>query len=527
MDHYQKILLVIMVFVSIKVYTEEPDSLVLKSDLSFHSNLEKIAFESLDSDNGPNYIYLFLAIDDSVVADELNEVKRRISNQIDSYRNNAKFVNAKEKKKVKTIYNDIHANYLKKYEESQYFPDLFNEGLYNCVTASAYYALLFQNLDIPYTIKESYDHVYILTYPDSYSIRVETTDPQKGYLVYDDRFKSQFVEFLKESKLISEIEYKQKTSDELFNEYFYKEEDINLLELAGLQYYNKAIDYLTSQKYEEAFAMTEKSAYLHPSERAGYMLLICAANVLNGCNYEDIHYADYIFKAARYNKYGIKNDNIIDQFIDVTQKLLIAQYNTRLYDAYFNRIIHNLEDSTLINEISFIYYYERARILLNDNKFDLSLAFAENAYNLKPKHVDARNLFVTDVLESFSQIDDFQDGLDKLNQYIATYPDLMNNNQFNTLRGTLTLGMSVDFFMSGNTGEAFSKISAFEEIAENSTLDFGNYILNQVLVEAYSRAASYYFRRGNSKASRIYLEKGLYYAPNSYELSSKLRSLNY
>ncbi|MCB2221512.1 MAG: hypothetical protein KQI35_14020 [Bacteroidetes bacterium] len=527
MSHFQKILLVITAFLSIQIYATEPDSLVIKSDLSFHSNLEKVAFESLDSDNGPNYIYLFIAIDDSCGADELNDIKRRISNQISSYENNSKFINAKEKKKVKTIYSDIHEDYLKKYEEGQYFPDLFNEGLYNCVTASAYYGLIFQNLNIPYTIKESYDHVYILTYPETFSIRVETTDPRKGYLVYDDRFKSQFVDFLKESKLISETEYKQKTSDELFNEYFYKEEDINLLELAGLQYYNKAVDCLANQKYEEAFAMVEKSAYLHPSERAGYMLLICVANVLNGCKYEDIHYADYIFKAARYDKYGIKNDNIIDQFIDVTQKLLIAQYNTKLYDAYFNRIIDNLEDSVLINEISFIYYYERARILLNDNKFDLSLVFAEKAYNLKPKHVDARNLFVTDVLETFSQINDFQESLDQLNRYITTYPDIMNNNQFNTLRGTLTLGMSVDFFMSGNTREAFGKLGAFEEIAENSTLDFGNYILNEVLVEAYSRAASYHFRKGNSKASREYLERGLKYAPNSYELSSKLRSLNY
>ncbi len=527
MNHYHLSLPGLLLLISFHLWAGEPDTIVFKDDLSFHSNLEKVAFESLENEKGPNYIYLFVAIDDSCTADQLNGIRHRLTDQVNEFANNHKFSKAKEKKKIKIIYNDIHSKFLSKYGENYYFPEIFSGGNYNCVTASALYGLILKDLDITYTIKESFNHVYILTYPDTYSIRIETTDPTSGYLVYNDKFKEQFISFMAEAKLISQTERQEKSVDELFNEYYYKEEDIDLLELAGLQYYNKAVDLLSEEKYEEAFMMAEKSAYLHNTEKSGYMLLICLANVLDGCHYEDIRYADYIYKGARYHHYGITTDDVVDQFADVTNKLLINEYNTQLYDAYYHRIMDHLEDTSLMNEISFIYNYERGRILYNDNQYDNSVAFAEKAYQLKPRHVDARNLFVSDVLQTFTNVEDPESSLKQLNHYIERYPDLMNDKDFNTLRCVLNLGIGVDLFMSDKPQEAFEKIHDFEKIADQSYPDFSNFYLSKVLVEAYSRAASYYFRKGNSNKARYYLEQGLKYAPNSYELRSKLSSLNY
>lgn len=518
------ITLLISIFISY-LFASKPDSIVFLKDLSFQTSYEKDAFFSLNTTDGPAYSHLFIS-SDSCTSRDFIDVNLSISNQISAYLNNDKFKNLSDKKKIKKIYNELHETYLKKYELNCSFNKLFKKGDYNCVTASAFYGIVFNELKIPFIIKESYDHVYIVTYPQTSSISVESTDPQKGYYAYDGRAKAQFVDFMKESKMISQDEYDQKSTEELFNEYYYKEEEINLSQLAGVQYHNKAVKFLEEKQFEKSFEMAEKSYYLHPNERMGYLLLVTAANVLNGCNYEDIHYADYIYKISRYEKYGVSGDGVRDEFIKLTQKLLVSQYDTTLYDAYFYQIINNIDDTLLTDEISFLYNYERGRILYNDNKYNSSMSFAEEAYKLKPKHVDARKLFVSNVISNLSTLNNPHDILILLNTYTENYPDIMNSNNFSELRCTLLLGLSVESFMEGNSDQGFKYIQTFEEVEETYSINFNSYMINEAVVEAYSRAASHYFRRGNYKNAKYYLNQGLKYAPNSYELKNKLRSIN-
>jgi tetratricopeptide (TPR) repeat protein len=101
----------------------------------------------------------------------------------------------------------------------------------------------------------------------------------------------------------------------------------------------------------------------------------------------------------------------------------------------------------------------------------------------------------------------------------------MNNNNFNELRCTLLLGLSVESFATGNSRQAFEYIQNFEEVEELYPINFNTYIINDAVVEAYSRAASYYYRKGNFKVAKHFLNKGLKYAPNSYELKNKLNSI--
>jgi tetratricopeptide (TPR) repeat protein len=519
-------LLQLFIFLFFKLsLSQGTDSLVFFPELKFHSEIEKEIFNKIHTANRTDFPLLFVVVSDSISELEVNKIENSVESMISKYRN-VKFESASEKKKIKTLYNEVHVSLLKKYEINRYFKDIFSTGEYNCVSGSALYGIILSELNIPYTIKESYNHTYLLTYPESESIKIEPTDPLEGYMYYDDHAKSKFTEFLKNAKLISETEFVEKSTDDLFNEYFFKENDIDLIRLAGLQYYNKSVELIESKKFEECFAMAEKSYYLYPQERTGYMLLISAANILNGCNYSDIKYADYIYKLSRYKKFGITDDNIYDLFINVNQKLLISLYNTDLYDQFYERINLNLNDSILSDRISFVYYYERGRILYNNNKIDKSLVFIERAYEINPKHADVQNLFYTVLLASF-ELNDSQPEmvLSTMETYAGKFPELMNNEHFNQLRCAITLGMGVDKFNLGENSEALEYINRFENIMNSTEISSGSYYLNEMITEAYSRAASYYYRRGNSKMAETYLKNGLKYAPQSYELKDKLRNL--
>nr|NQU92118.1 hypothetical protein [Bacteroidota bacterium] len=214
-----------------------------------------------------------------------------------------------------------------------------------------------------------------------------------------------------------------------------------------------------------------------------------------------------------------------DLFIDVTQKLFIAEYNINMYDRYYERIVSHIADSILKDDISFAYNYERGRILFNDTKYDQSLPYLEKAYRIKPKHVDAGNLFIGGIMNSIIGNSDHESALSKLNYHIEKYPDLMDNKNFSELRCTILLAISVDNFSLNDHTKAFECLQRFEDISPPHPIEANSYMMNEAIQEAYSRAASYYFRKGDYRRAKKYLNKGLEYVPNSFELKHKLQSI--
>ncbi len=108
-----------------------------------------------------------------------------------------------EVKKVKYVYDYVHKQFLKVYKLQNSFADIFSKGEYNCVSASALYAIIFTKLDIPFNIIEAPHHVYLVAYPQTFKILIETTSPEKGYYQFNDNFINQYVKILYNSKLIS------------------------------------------------------------------------------------------------------------------------------------------------------------------------------------------------------------------------------------------------------------------------------------------------------------------------------------
>ena len=78
-------------------------------------------------------------------------------------------------------------------------------------------------------------------------------------------------------------------------------------------------------------------------------------------------------------------------------------------------------------------------------------------------------------------------------------------------------------FESKNPTEGISLMELFEStVSENP-----NYIFNRnVLGDAYSKAAVYYFKKGYSTKARSIIRTGLNYAPDNYQLKSRLMMIS-
>jgi hypothetical protein len=171
------------------------------ADLTYASTFEHKAFNDYALKK-PDYFALFLAIDSTVTETQYKIWKGTFDKAVEGL--STEFADKKKNdKKARFLYEGVHKSFLSKYEELSFFNQIFRNGVYNCVTATALYSLVFQRFSVPYAIQERPTHVYLVAYPEQERIQIETTTPIGGYRIYDQAFKQQYVKKLTDYKLIS------------------------------------------------------------------------------------------------------------------------------------------------------------------------------------------------------------------------------------------------------------------------------------------------------------------------------------
>lgn len=216
----------------------------------FHSEFEQISF----NENSENAFALLLASDQSMTTDKYTEFESEFSNMLAKLHRTQSRSRNKSAFLEKTFYQ-IHRKNLGWYENYVSFAQTLEKRKYDCLTGTALYALILDKLEIPYKVLEFDFHIFLLAEADGREILIEATDPLGGFVTdaseIDRRIKS---------SLLNE-QYK----DQYYRTYLQNE--INLVELAGLQYYNLAVDLFNKQKYKEAKRFIKKANLLYPSER--------------------------------------------------------------------------------------------------------------------------------------------------------------------------------------------------------------------------------------------------------------------
>jgi len=154
-----------------------------------------------------------------------------------------------KKKSLKIIFKEIHKKYFIQYKDNPSFDKIFSAGIYNCLTASALYSLVFDYLEISYQIREKPSHVYVVAYPQDLKVIVESTLPAEGLYQLKDKDLKKVREELYKNKIISEEESKSINDDELWEAYVLADKEINLQNLIGLHYFNLGIASIINEDF--------------------------------------------------------------------------------------------------------------------------------------------------------------------------------------------------------------------------------------------------------------------------------------
>jgi hypothetical protein len=234
----------------------------IDDSLLFTSDLEKKAFQTCDNNEFDPLIFL-LACDpdiDSVkyykIKHELLAYAGKLRAKQNKYSNEIKFLHF--------VFFNVHNQYLRRYRQTETFYEIFNEGIYNCVSGTALYAWLMSQLGYSPEIFELRYHMFLsVALNNSRQILLETTDPLNGFVDSNELILRRIRQYLDGEK--EALKKNRLLSAPFNNEIIFQE--ISLKKLTGLQYYNLAIDLINEKNYFDALRALKKAGILYPESQ--------------------------------------------------------------------------------------------------------------------------------------------------------------------------------------------------------------------------------------------------------------------
>ncbi len=425
------------------------------------------------------------------------------------------------KKKLKILIKNVQDAFLKNYQDVCFFSDLFTSGTYNCVTASAIYSMVLDELKIPYQIRQKGQEVYVIANPDESPTLIRTY-PINRITQYNNKMMSNFVEFLHDQKIIFDQEFKSETAETLFAKYFIAEKKVSIKQLAGVLYYNKGIILYDKTDHEDALRNFEKAELLYPSYLILYMKSIAAINVLN----ED--HQKKLFRGKSLAKYLLSSgvnpktmNNAKNFFSEVTNELVMNHPNIQLYDQYFNELRQYL-DSISIKEFAQTYFFFKSYYLYYKNDHTNALSFLVKAYQINPDNIQTQQLakeLTYRILENITNNINSFESFQKMFQWFPFLKDERNLQKiylYTCARAVTEAYQERDY----NMGNGILAIMEAELIKSNI-----NEFEQEPIEFVYNQIATYYYGIGNYSQALKALARGIGLLPKSEILKKRYQSI--
>ncbi|MCB0602628.1 MAG: hypothetical protein KDC28_15430 [Saprospiraceae bacterium] len=140
---------------------------------------------------------------------------------------------------LRTFFYKTHRKYLKQYVPYSSVQQTLSVGAYDCVSGTALFATFLQALNVPFEIRETGYHVFVIAKLDDKFILLESTDPSAGFVEDQQAIIHQVQQYIFDGLDAAMV------SRPIHN-------TITLEQLEGLMFYNRALDYFQHHDREMA-----------------------------------------------------------------------------------------------------------------------------------------------------------------------------------------------------------------------------------------------------------------------------------
>ncbi len=485
-------------------------------NLAYVSPFEKSIFQELNkgSDVKSALTDYFFALDSSYTSDKAENDRKKVDKFLQSLEK--KVLKYNDKKRVKYIFDQVHNQFFRKYDIEAYFSDIFTSSTYNCVTGSALYSYAFQYFKIPFQIKETPTHVFLVAFPKKYNIYIETTVPGKiGTYTPTNAMIKNAVDKMIELKLVTSAEVAKKGYNKTFNDYYYGDENITPMELAGLQYYNKAVSSVNEENFKTAYESMQKSSVLYENKRSQLFLEGILGLLVDELDFTNFENFDWFIRLC----------HTLTEHDYLTYKLHSIVSNSSLPDKNRDIIEDKIENEKFSEELKIklleVVYVNRASRFDKQQQRKKAMVYAEKLFELNPKNLDAKNFIALYAINSLFQKNLGIERLDDLEILVTKYPFLETYGSYAQYQTYIYSYLVSDNFTKNRRTSGLKYLVLLENVLEENINEVD---LNQELIgAAYAAVGAYFYRNQQVSKSVEYLKKGLKYSPENENISRKLR----
>ncbi|HEY0740737.1 MAG TPA: hypothetical protein VGD40_04710 [Chryseosolibacter sp.] len=162
---------------------------------------------------------------------------------------------------VRQIFVKTHSRFLRAFKPNATFSQLFSNGNYNCLTATALIGTTLQHFGYSFRIFETNHHIFILVNTDRGTTLLETTDPFTG--------------FITDPKIVEEkiSAYKSATASKPDSRVIQFEfqtrvfREVTLENITGLLHFNHSVSAYNRKDFEESTRHLEEASKYYQSSR--------------------------------------------------------------------------------------------------------------------------------------------------------------------------------------------------------------------------------------------------------------------
>jgi tetratricopeptide (TPR) repeat protein len=485
--------------------------------LLYKSNFEKNVFKRTIDKRDIDFIALYAAInsDSAGYQQYLSEIRgfyASLDKKIAGVR--------APKQKAKLIFKEVHDHFFIQYEENVYFDNIFQNGLYNCLTASMLYSLVLTKYDIPFEIKEKPTHVYLVAFPGTENILFETTLP-KGFYMPDEKARREYVNALVTMKIISQEYVNSVGVPRAFNEFYYNNESITLQQLAGLQYFNEALTFYKEGELTSAITSAIKANTLYPCPKLLYIKTSLIREALSNSTFESLTDVLYLAEFANSSTDVRSKKFVFDVFEDILNNSLIKKGNEKFVTEVYELLQKRVEDTATANEISYTYNLGMGHWHGMKGNMDETLEFAEKAYAVNPNDARLQELIVKAVVLKTEKVRGTNSNIATLNGYAESFPFLKTHKTFRSLMIYQYAFRSYSLFLENSPVEGYKYLKLME--AELKEMDEKLITFEELIGMTYAEAGAYHFRKKEFTKAKEILRQGLHIAPDHGEIKERLK----
>jgi hypothetical protein len=343
---------------------------------------------------------------------------------------------------------------------------------------------------------------------------IETTNPGFEKAIFTGAFKQQYVSYLRTSKLISDEEYKDKSTEEIFEEKFKEVKIAKFRNFPGFQYYNKALSKLQENDIENALVLAQKAYFFYPDNQVKTLLFNALLFQIEKCDFDKINDIDYLgqysrFENSDWNAVAIVFNNVVSHHLKYANK---EDY----CDSIFLRLKSQITDNKTIEEIEFSYNMQMSYHYINSPKVE---KYISRAMETKGNFNDAILIMQSLLNQKLYAINDPHHLLDSVKEFKIKYPYEMIQSTFVEHESLAYIKIARDLFDQKKATAGEKYLLEFENIC---IIPVKNQLLSDIIESTYRTASKHYYYKGNKTKAQDYNERGMKFLSRSTLLGSPI-----